>query len=90
MMLKARSTIHLKIMLFESSGPLFSQVCVWVILRWFCLSSAVSGGSGAETAGRRSGNTSEVLQKALEENNNFSKMAEGEADPEDGTNQGKP
>lgn len=63
-------------MLFWISGPLFKPgLCLGDSEMVLSLFRSLRG-SGAETAGGEAGAEREVLQKALEENNNFSKMAE--------------
>ena len=81
-MLKARSTAHLKRMLFWISGPLSARF----LSGWFwdgCEGSEVDvslpqsqEAQVLKQLAEKREHEREVLQKALEENNNFSKMAE--------------
>lgn len=89
MMLKARSTIHLKIMLFESVDRCSARF-VSMGDSEMVLSLPVSGGSGAETAGGEAEHEARGPPEGSGGEQQLQQDGRGEADPEDGTNQGKP
>lgn len=73
---QAGSTIDLKrTLLTHISGLLFHEVCFGVIIRHVFLPQSQEAQVLKQLAEKRE-HEREVLQKALEENNNFSKMAE--------------